>query len=103
MIAFTSSGCQESTFFLLCEYVANADNRARTLFASRSRDPGCCPVFVLTDRRPGRYTPRQIALLPGDAQHLVVVEADHNEFNQTESEVRGAQCGVHGAVWYIVK
>lgn len=34
-----------------------------------------------------RYTPRQIALLPGDAQHLVVVEADHNEFNQAEAEV----------------
>lgn len=49
-----------------------------------------CPAFVLTDFCPYRYTPRQIALLPGDAQHLVVVEADHNEFNQTESEVRGA-------------
>lgn len=37
-----------------------------------------------------RYTPRQIALLPGDAQRLVVVEADHNEFNQAEAEVCGA-------------
>lgn len=37
----------------------------------------------------GRYTPRQIALLPGDAQHLVVVEADHNEYNQAEAEVGG--------------
>lgn len=44
---------------------------------------------LLVDTR-CRYTPRQIALLPGDAQHLVVVEADHNEFNQAEGEVRGA-------------
>lgn len=37
-----------------------------------------------------RYTPRQIALLPGDAQHLVVVEADHNEYNEAQGQVRGA-------------
>lgn len=36
-----------------------------------------------------RYTPRQIALLPGDAQHLVVVEADHNEYNEAQGQVRG--------------
>ncbi|CAB1113081.1 unnamed protein product [Ectocarpus sp. CCAP 1310/34] len=35
---------------------------------------------------PLKYTPRQIALLPGDAQHLVVVEADHNEYNETQGQ-----------------
>lgn len=46
--------------------------------------PPIGPVSLL------RYTPRQIALLPGDAQHLVVVEADHNEYNETQGQVRGA-------------
>ncbi|CAM9692315.1 unnamed protein product [Ectocarpus sp. 13 AM-2016] len=35
---------------------------------------------------PLKYTPRQIALLPGDAQHLVVVEADHNEYNEGQGQ-----------------
>ncbi|CAM9248608.1 unnamed protein product, partial [Choristocarpus tenellus] len=40
---------------------------------------------------PLRYTPRQIALLPDDAKHLVVVEADHNEFSQAQAEAIKAE------------
>ncbi|CAM9302661.1 unnamed protein product [Scytosiphon promiscuus] len=51
---------------------------------------------------PLRYTPRQIALLPGDAQHLVVVEADHNEYNEAQgqavkSEAEGQKDAAGGA------
>ncbi|CAM9666346.1 unnamed protein product [Ascophyllum nodosum] len=42
---------------------------------------------------PLRYTPRQIALLPGDAKHLVVVEADHNEYNQPQAEAVKTESG----------
>lgn len=55
---------------------------------TRKRDS--CVHSVCDLRACRRYTPRQIALLPGDAKHLVVVEADHNEFNQTEAEVSTA-------------
>lgn len=52
--------------------------------------PSIGPFFLVSFR----YTPRQIALLPGDAQHLVVVEADHNEYNQAEGQVRGGLAAV---------